>query len=104
MLLQYPYRVFARNLWTNTPRRVAARPRRVIARPRRWPLRRGTRMTREAAEEMAEREVEEGGRVSLGEAGYERALEEGERLSLERALEIVRGAGAGVIDHPAISR
>ncbi len=57
-------------------------------------LRRGTRMTREAAEEMAGREVEEGGRESLGEAGYERALEEGERFSLERALAIVRGGGA----------
>ena len=66
-------------------------------------LRRGTRMTREAAEEMAEREVEEGGRESLGEAGYERALEEGERLSLERALEIVGGEGALAID-PAINR
>jgi tetratricopeptide (TPR) repeat protein len=64
-------------------------------------LRRGTRMTREAAEEIAEREVEEGGRESLGEAGYERALEEGERFSLERALEIVRGEGALFIDHPA---
>jgi tetratricopeptide (TPR) repeat protein len=64
-------------------------------------LRRGTRMTREAAEEIAEREVEEGGRESLGEAGYERALEEGERLTLERALEIVGGKGAGVIDPPA---
>ena len=57
-------------------------------------LRRGTRMTREATEEMAGREVEEGGRESLGEAGYERALEEGERFSLERALAIVRGGGA----------
>ena len=60
-------------------------------------------MTREAAEEEAEREVEEGGRESLGEAGYERALEEGERLSLERALEFVGGEGALAID-PAINR
>jgi tetratricopeptide (TPR) repeat protein len=54
-------------------------------------LRLGTRMTREALEEMADAEVEGGGRTALEEAGFERELETGKKLTVDEALKLARG-------------
>ena len=54
-------------------------------------LRRGTRMTREAHEEMADTEIEARGRAALGEAGFTRELEAGKKLTVDETLKFARG-------------